>query len=243
MTPNKEQKVAEVVDRLRQQLRQVSHKELREVISSGCAALDRVLPAGGLVRGSLVEWLTSVAAGGATMLAMRAAAAACGTRGAVVVIDRQGVFYPPAAAAWGIDLRRLILVRPQSERDEQWAVEQALRCRRVAAVVAWPRRLSSTVWRRWQLAAESAGSVGLLVRGAEFRREPSWADVRLLVHPRAGRCGWRLDVTVLRARGDMGGHRVELQIDERTGEMREAVSGDLAPSVAVAVSRQRSAGA
>src|SRR5438067_5280877 len=85
-------------------------------IFTGSPALDRLLPAGGLRRGTLVEYLTSASGSGAGTLALAAAREACREGRAFVVLDRtilarsasagnrSGHFYPPAAAAWGIEL-------------------------------------------------------------------------------------------------------------------------------------------
>lgn len=78
---------------------------------------------------------------------------------------------------------RLFVIRPASDADEIWAIDQTLRCAGVAAVVGWPGRVSATVFRRWQLAARSSGVVGLLVRPAAARHEPTWAETRIQVCP------------------------------------------------------------
>ena len=78
---------------------------------------------------------------------------------------------------------RLFVIRPASDADEIWAIDQTLRCAGVAAVVGWPGRVSATVFRRWQLAARSSGVVGLLVRPAAARHEPTWAETRIQVFP------------------------------------------------------------
>ena len=51
--------------------------ERRPVVSSGCPALDRVLPENGFRVGTLVEWIGRGEGSGAATLALRAAAAAC----------------------------------------------------------------------------------------------------------------------------------------------------------------------
>jgi hypothetical protein len=99
----------------------------------------------------------------------------------LVVIDRGQTFYPPAAALWGIDLDRLIVVRPQSARDELWAAVQSLRSPAVAAVWGMIDRLDSRAFRRLQLAAQAGRTLGLLLRPPSARGQPSWADVRLEV--------------------------------------------------------------
>ncbi|RIK75588.1 MAG: DNA lesion error-prone repair protein ImuA [Planctomycetota bacterium] len=208
----------------------------REPIPTGCEALDRLLPQGGWLRGSLVEWLSESPAGGAGTLALVAARQAQADGGAVVVIDRTGMFYPPAAAAWRLSLASLIVVHPASEQDEQWALDQALRCEHTAAVLAWPRRIEGRCFRRLQLAAEASGAVGLLVRPPTARREPSWAEVRLAVSPRASPAGWQLCVRLLRCRGRFGKPQgdVIVEIDERTGEIYAAGPRHLAPPLASA---------
>jgi hypothetical protein len=194
----------------------------REVIPSGFAAVDRLLPAGGVRRGSLLEWLAAgdtagdVAGGaGAVSLALAVACrlAAAGPR-LIVVVDRAGWFHPPAVLPWLGDSRQLVVARPSTDDDEIWAIDQALRCHGVAAVVAWPRAVVrhqgsttppraglpvargggrprptaqwTTAMRRWQLAARSSGAVGLLVRPAATAGEPSWAEARLTVAPLPG---------------------------------------------------------
>ena len=110
-----------------------------------------------------------------------------GGGGAVVVLDRTGEFYPLAAVAQGIEPARLIVVHPGNQADHTWALDQALRCPAVAAVVAWPEsldgKLDGRTFRRLQLAVEQGGGLGLLIRPESVRCQPSWADVRLLVEP------------------------------------------------------------
>src|SRR5687768_10543824 len=91
-------------------------------ISTGCQALDQLLPQGGWRRGSLVEWLSDLPGSGAGALALVAARETHGEGGAVVVVDRLGTFYPPAAAAWRLDLASTIVVHPANDKDEQWAI-------------------------------------------------------------------------------------------------------------------------
>jgi len=122
-------------------------------VSSGVPALDQLLPENGWQRGSLVEWLSSGPGGGAGTLAMLAAREILLEGGAMVVADRAGRFFPPAAAAWGIDLAQLIVLRAKSQQDELWALEQALCCEGVAVVWATLEKVSALSFRRLELAA------------------------------------------------------------------------------------------
>src|SRR4051812_21982464 len=166
-------------------------------VSTGSPALDRLLPGGGLRRGTLVEYLSGSAGSGATTLSLAAAREACGQRRALVVVEqaplvrsasegnRCGCFYPPAAAAWGIDLAAMLVVRTTNEADALWAFDQALRCPGVGAVWAVWDWLDVRDFRRLQLAAEAGGTIGVLIRPARSRGQPTWADVRFEISPRS----------------------------------------------------------
>ncbi len=186
------------------------------VVSSGLRRLDHLLPEGGLRRGTLVEWLGAGAASGAGTLALIAARELARQGGAVVVIDREAQFYPPGAIRLGIELEQLIVVRPASDEDGAWAVDQVLRTRGVAAVWCAVARQDDHTLRRWQLAAETSGAVGLLLRPDAVRHDPSWADLRLLVEPlvrtrRAGRQRQQR-ITLLRSRSGQAGRTIELEL-------------------------------
>ena len=152
-------------------------------VSTGCDILDRLLPERGFRRGSLVEWLSPGEGAGAGTLALLAAREACRHGGLVVVLDRRREFCPPAAVRLGIEPEQLLVVHADNTADNDWAMDQALRSPAVAAVLAWPSRLDGRTFRRWQLAAEESGCLGLLLRPEAARDEPSWADVRLWVEP------------------------------------------------------------
>ena len=166
-------------------------------------AIDELLPQGSFRRGTLVELFGPAAALGVVL-----AREALRPGGVVAVIDGARRFYPPAAASMGIDLARLIVVQPE---EPDWIVIQALSCPAIDAVLCWPDRLNANMFRRWQLAAERGGSIGLLARPLAARSGPSWADVQLVVTPLVfGR--WRLEVA---EQGRSQERCVEFSIDER----------------------------
>jgi protein ImuA len=249
---------AAVLESLTERMRQIEGARWSpgcdEVISSGHAALDGLLPAGGFRRGTLVEWLALRPASGAGMLALLAARQALEAGGVLVVIDRGRRFYPPAAIGLGIALEQLIVVRPGSAADEAWALDQVLRWRGVAAAWCAVERADDHTLRRWQLAVESSGTLGFLLRGEEARGEPSWAELRLGIQPLARPASQRsrarrLRVELLRARTGPTGQAIELEIPEPNlgrgwhswrGKQDEAGSLHLAPSVAAATTGRRS---
>ena len=174
----------------------------RTVVSSGFRRLDALLPAGGVRRGSLIDWFAGdgpagngMAGGGAATLAF---AIACRLAGAsmqegdagprtIVVVDRAGWFHPPAVLPWLTDRRRLVVARPSRDADEIWTIDQALRCPGVAAVLAWPR--GTVAGRR---GGGPRSSHGMQQWTTAMRRwqlaAASSGAVGLLVRPDAVRC-------------------------------------------------------
>ncbi len=195
------------------------------MVSTGYAVLDRFLPQGGLHGGTLVEWLGREGCSGATTLALAAARQACGETGTLVVVDRRRTFYPLAAAACGIDLARLLVVRPQHDRDESWTIDQALRSGGASAVLAWPEKLDDHLFRRLQLAAEAGETLGLLLRPVRALAEPSWSEVRWLLEPlpslpsRDGSASRRVKLSLLRSAGGVAIRcpQFVLSLDDRSG--------------------------
>jgi hypothetical protein len=189
---------------------------------------------------------------GAATLALAIAARACRESGALVVVDRPRIFYPPAAAGFGVDWKWFVVVRPRNERDEAWALDQVLRCPGVGSVLAWPRKLSERRFRQMQLAAETGRTLGLIVRPDEARGEPSWAEMRLWVasqgsgvSDRRSEVGIasrrRLWIELLRSRGGGEGGKVEIELDEATGALYEPHHVDLASQLAAPTAVGRSA--
>jgi protein ImuA len=178
----------QLIEGLRQQLGRGGAAAETEgtVFSCGAAAIDQFLPGSGLRHGMLIEWLSEK--GAAATLGLLSAREACHEGGVLVVVDRAQTFYPPVAAAWGVDLERLIVVHPRNARDELWALVQTLRSPVVAALWANIERLDSKAFRRLQLAAEAGRTLGVLLRPASARGQPTWADARLEVES----CGFRI---------------------------------------------------
>lgn len=134
------------------------------VFSTGSTTIDGCLPYGGYESGTIIEYLQHSAGSGATTLALSAAREALtATDRFCVIVDWRQQFYPPAAAALGLDLKRIVIVRPTTLADRLWAIDQALRSPAIVAVIVEIEQLDDRAARRLQLAAESGGSLGLLI--------------------------------------------------------------------------------
>ena len=209
---------------LRDQVRRIEQgraaERKRPVAPLGLAALDAALPGGGLPLGALheiegerAEWDDGVTLGFCLALLARMERAFPKMDRKILWISRQGDLYPPALAGQGLDPGRFLMVRARADHEVLWAMEEGLRCNRLAAVVGEVEGLDRLAGRRLQLAAEGNG-VTAFVLHRRFRplrrgREASAALSRWRVTAAAscdaldahfiGRPQWRLDL--LRCRG------------------------------------------
>ena len=189
----------------------LSLEKSREAVVTPVETLNNLLPEGGLRAGSFVEILSQEAGGagsrdgagsgsGAYSLALTLARQALPRREAWAVVDSEGTFYPPAAAAMGYDLKRLILLRPRSDEDA-WAFTQLLRSADISVSFWMTSRMDNMVFRRLQLAAERGDGLGFVMRPAAAERKPSWASLRLMASWRSASGQRRLCACVLHAAG------------------------------------------
>jgi hypothetical protein len=177
----------------------------------------------GVRPGGIVEWLVARQGSGAFSSAMQIMAQSSAGRGFLAVVDPAREFYVPASSGWGVDPSKMLLLRPATRDETCWTIEECLRCPGVSATWAWlEERIPARVHRRWQLAAEAGGGVGLFFRPITARREPVWADLRLMVTPQVGNQeeSRRLNIEVLYRRGGLGGIAQAWEIDHAAGLVR-----------------------
>ena len=136
-----------------------------DAVPLGLPAIDAALPGGGLAAGVVHEVTGSAAGGFVAMLAGRFTGPVLWC----VMARSRTELYGPGLAAFGLDTRRLVIARCASRQDMLWAMEEGLRDPALAVVVGEPdRAIALTASRRLQLAAETGGVTGLVLRrGAE----------------------------------------------------------------------------
>ncbi|MEP6596846.1 MAG: Error-prone repair protein ImuA [Ginsengibacter sp.] len=85
-------------------------------------------------------------------------------RGATIWIGSNRAIFPPALKLFGISPDKIIFIDLQKEKEILWAIEEALKCKGVAAVVGEMQELSFTASRRLQLAVEQSRVTGFILR-------------------------------------------------------------------------------
>lgn len=84
--------------------------------------------------------------------------------GATIWISTSRKIFPPALKTFGIEPDQFIFVDLQKEKDVLWAMDEALKCDALTAVVAEMQDLSFTESRRLQLAVEHSRVTGFVLR-------------------------------------------------------------------------------
>ena len=176
------------LERLRARLARLDGSERTgtgPVLALPFAGIERILPGGGLARGALHELCGApeyaAAAGFAAVLLGRLAA-----DGHVVWIGPRDELYGPGLLELGLDPARLIVVQARGRDARLWALEEALRSPGLVAALAEVDRLTLTQSRRLQLAAETKGVTGFLLRPPAAGQVPSAAFTRWRIEALAG---------------------------------------------------------
>ena len=175
----------------------------------GLASLDTAL-GGGLARGALHE-VSAVSEAHVTAAAGFISGIAHSERGVVWVaedmaIAESGALYGCGLEEFGLPPERLLLVNVGHRRDLLWAMEEALRCRAIGAVIGELRHasLDAVALRRLSLAAAASGAFAFLLRSSPTQ-ESSTAATRWIVNaapsqPRYGPGAPRFEAQLVRNR-------------------------------------------
>jgi protein ImuA len=92
-----------------------------------------------------------------------------GNNGVVLWISSCRKIFPPALRAFGIQPDRFMFIDLPNEREVIWAMDEALKCGALTAVVGEMREINFTESRRLQLAVEQSQVTGLILRN-NFRK-------------------------------------------------------------------------
>ena len=120
---------------------------------------------------------------------------------AVIWIGSAPAIFPPALKSFGIVPDKIIFINLQTEKEVLWAMEEALKCEGLAAVIGEIKELSFTASRRLQLAVEESHVTGFIIRNnpRTITTLPVSPDGKLQPY----RVNWKLVYPVLVYHGGM----------------------------------------
>ena len=84
--------------------------------------------------------------------------------GAAIWISASRTLFPASLKRFGVEPDKIIFVDLKDERDVLYAIEEALKCKQIAAVIGEIKNIGFKESRRLQLAAEQSRVTGLLIR-------------------------------------------------------------------------------
>lgn len=159
----------ELVNRLKQDILRMQGFEqpkCREEDKMGLGQLENAFPNGVFPKGAVHEFCSEN---------REQLAATCGFIGGVlshlmgtkeicIWVSTARIFFPSAAKAFGVEPDRIIFVSMTREWEVLWAVEEALKCKGIAIVVAELQEMDFVQSRRLQLAVEKSRATGLILR-------------------------------------------------------------------------------
>lgn len=138
--------------------------------------------------------------------------------GACIWISTRRTLFPPALKAFGIAPERIIFVDLEREKDVLWAMEEALKCEGLAAVIGEVKEISFTASRRLQLAVEQSRVTGFILRREAVALNTTacvarWRITPLASEPEGGMPGvgfprWNVELLKIR-NGKPGAWQIE----------------------------------
>lgn len=87
-----------------------------------------------------------------------------GNHGAILWISAARALFPPALKNFGLEPDRFIFLDLQKEKDVLWAMDEALKCSALSAVISEVNTIDFTASRRLQLAVEQSQATGFIIR-------------------------------------------------------------------------------
>jgi protein ImuA len=134
--------------------------------SIGLDAIEAAFPNGVFPTGTIHEFISALpeqaAANGGFISGILKSLMQQG--GACIWISMRRTLFPPSLTVFGVEPDRLIFIDVKRERDVLWAMEEALKCKGLTAVVSELTEINFTQTRRLQLAAEQSRVTGFVLR-------------------------------------------------------------------------------
>jgi protein ImuA len=131
----------------------------------GLGPIQQSFPNASFPRGSVHEFLTSAENSAPTSgFIAGLLSSLMGKNGAVVWISRERPLFPPALKIFGLQPDRIIFINLRQEKEVGWALDEALKCGALSAVVGEVQEISFNATRRLQLAVEQSQVTGFVLR-------------------------------------------------------------------------------
>lgn len=193
-------------------------------LDTGFSRLNQALHLGGWPKGGLTEILPDRMGGAELMLLLPCLAQLSRQPGLLMLIAPPYIPYAPAWAQQGVNLSRVVVVRPPNIADLLWCTEQALSAGG-NSVISWLNhpRISYRDLRKLQIAGHNAAGLSALVRPVRCATQNSPTRLRLRLSTRLS----HLELEILKQQGGWAGQRINLPLSQQL--IRQQVSAGQLP--------------
>jgi protein ImuA len=157
--------------------------------------LSAEFPGGGWPAGSLIEFLPRSTGIGELRL-LQTALGLLGKR-PIALIDPPNPLNGPGLPSIGLRLDAVVQLRASKMADKLWAAEQVLRAESFGALLLWLEQVLQASLRRLHLAAQSSGTLFVVVRPEWVATQASPATIRIGLQP----VEEGLEINILKRRG------------------------------------------
>jgi protein ImuA len=136
------------------------------VLEAGLGPLKHAFPNATFPRGAMHEFVSSKPEQTAATIGFLGGLLSIlmGNTGTALWISSSRMLFPPALKSFGLNPDRFIFIDVQKEKDALWALDEALKCSALTAVIGELPNMGFTHSRRLQLAVEESQVTGFLLR-------------------------------------------------------------------------------
>ncbi len=218
---------ADIIAKLQQQITAmggIKPAAPKSNLNSGLSFLKNHLPFGQFPLGAMHEFSCSNYENSASTAGFISAiiASCINSDGIVFWISNTNTPFAPALQQFNIAPDKSICIYTKNEKEILWALEETLRCDKVAAVVSFVKNLHFTQARRLQLAVEKSNVTGFVINSSHTQSYATTCVSRWQVKALPSQCNNgipglghpRWDVELQKIRNGKPGHwQVEWQAD------------------------------
>ena len=144
-------------------------------LDMGLGPIKDAFPNGSFPLGAMHEFLSVGAEDSAATSGFIAGllSSLMGSGGTSLLISSRRKLFPPALKSFGIQPDRFIFIDLQKEKHVTWAMEEALKCGALTAVIGEVKEINFTASRRLQLAVEQSQVTGFILRSNPQKLNPT----------------------------------------------------------------------
>ena len=202
-------------------------RQTQQAIATGFTRLNRELPDGGWPSRGMMELLCPRWGAGEIPLLSPAMAPLSQQGRWLVWVSPPWQPYAPGLLHAGINTEQILVIRPSSDRDALWAMEECLQSGQCSAVIGWPRKILPQQLKRLHIAAQKGDSLCVMMRDEACAQQPSPAPLRIQL----GALQTELSLRIIKRRGRWASDWLRLPLPaclsllQPTGAITGALSG------------------